>query len=159
MKTFSAGLLILMGLLPRASAAATPHYPGPSAVRRQADKSKRARRRRVTDLDAFARALRARGLKVEAAGAVSQPFFSPEGRAFTVAGENVQVFRYPSVLAAEAEAKKVNAGGTAVGTSSAMWVGPPHFYRKGRLVVLYVGDNGGVLKALTAVLGPQFAGK
>jgi hypothetical protein len=105
------------------------------------------------------RALRASGLTVEAAGTVSQPFFSPEGRAFTVAGENVQVFRYPSVRAAEAEAKKVNAVGASVGTNSAMWVGPPHFYRKGRLIVLYVGENGGVLKALTAVLGPQFAGK
>jgi hypothetical protein len=42
---------------------------------------------------------------------------------------------------AEAEAKKVNADGAAVGTSSALWVGPPHFYRKGKLVVLYVRDK------------------
>lgn len=113
----------------------------------------------MDDLNAFVRALRAEGLTVEAAGEVSQPFFSPEGRAFTVAGENVQVFRYPSVRAAEAEAKKVNAEGTSIGTSAAMWVGPPHFYRGGRLIVLYVGDNKTVTKALGAVLGAQFAGK
>ena len=78
---------------------------------------------------------------------------------FGRAGENVQVFRYPSERAAEAEAKKVNAEGTAVGTSSAMWIGPPHFYKKGRLIVLYVGDNKTVTEALGAVLGAQFAGQ
>lgn len=103
--------------------------------------------------------MRATGLTVEDAGAVSQPFFSPEGHAYTVGGENVQVFRYKSVRAAEAEAKKVNAEGTTVGTSAMMWVGPPHFYRKGRLLVLYVGDNDAMLKALSSALGPQFAGK
>jgi hypothetical protein len=117
------------------------------------------RRAPAADLDALVRALRAKGLRVDAAGEVSQPFFTPEGRAFTVAGENVQVFRYASAQAAEAEARQVNAEGTAVGTSTAMWVGPPHFYRQGKLIVLYVGDNEALLKALSSVLGPQFAGK
>lgn len=113
----------------------------------------------VSDVSGLARALRGRGLKVESAGKVSQPFFSPEGSALTVNGENVQVFRYPSARAAEAEAKKVNADGTGAGTSMAMWVGPPHFFRKGRLIVLFVGADEGVLRALTTVLGRQFAGK
>lgn len=113
----------------------------------------------VSGVGGLARALRGRGLKVESAGKVSQPFFSPGGSALIVNGENVQVFRYPSARAAESEAKKVDADGTGAGTSTAMWVGPPHFFRKGRLVVLFVGADEGVLNALTSVLGPQFAGR
>lgn len=164
MKPSTPLLMILVGLVPSVLAVTRPRDPKPSLVQRHAHTSKapqrpQARSSRSADLDTFVRALRARGLKVESAGEVSQPFFTPAGRAFTVAGENVQVFRYPSVRAAEAEAKQVNAEGTSVGTSSAMWVGPPHFYRKGRLIVLYLGENADVLKALTSVLGPQFAGK
>ena len=39
------------------------------------------------------------------------------------------------------------------------WVAPPHFYRQGRVIVLYVGSNPNILSLLTAVLGPQFAGR
>jgi hypothetical protein len=161
MKSFSASLLILAGLV--APAAAAPREPGPSVGQHHSHKSRPAHRtarsRRPADIDAFVRALRAHGLTVVAEGEVSQPFFSPRGRALAVGGENVQVFGYSSGRAAESEAKKVNPEGTGVGTSTAMWAGPPHFYKKGRLLVLYVGENEGVMKALTAVLGPQFAGK
>jgi len=39
------------------------------------------------------------------------------------------------------------------------WVAPPHFYKAGRIIVLYVGENAAVTEALDTVLGPQFAGK
>ena len=92
------------------------------------------------------------------AGAVSQPFFSAKGRAISVNGENVQVFVYASQGTAEAEAKRVSPDGASVGTSMMSWMAPPHFYRKGNLIVLYVGRDEAVLRALTTVLGPQFAG-
>jgi len=76
-----------------------------------------------------------------------------------VHGEGVQVFEYSDATAAEAEATLVSSSGSGVGTTKIHWVGPPHFFRKGRLIVLYVGDNGKVLKALEAVLGSQFAGQ
>ncbi len=39
------------------------------------------------------------------------------------------------------------------------WVGPPHFYRAGRIVALYVGDDAQVIQALTDTLGAQVAGQ
>ncbi|NIM93557.1 MAG: hypothetical protein GTO18_07580 [Anaerolineales bacterium] len=39
------------------------------------------------------------------------------------------------------------------------WVGAPHFFRSGKLVVLYLGSGESLLNALEAVLGPQFAGR
>jgi hypothetical protein len=47
----------------------------------------------------------------------------------------------------------------AVGTRKIFWVGAPHFYKQGRLLVLYVGDNAKAKKTLDAVLGQQFAGQ
>jgi hypothetical protein len=35
---------------------------------------------------------------------------------------------------------------------------PPHFFRSGKLIVLYVGANESILKVLQASLGAQFAG-
>jgi hypothetical protein len=76
-----------------------------------------------------------------------------------VRGEDVQVFEYSDATAAEAQAALVSPSGSAVGTTKIHWVGPPHFFKKGRLIVLYVGDDDKVLNALEAVLGRQFAGR
>ena len=113
----------------------------------------------VSDINGLVKALRGRGLKVERAGRVSQPFFSVGGSALTVNGDNVQVVRYASARAAAREAGRISPDGSGGATSTAMWVGPPHFHRKGRLIVLHVGSDAAVRDALTALLGPQFAGR
>ena len=115
--------------------------------------------RAAKDVDALAGALKARGLAVESAGDVSQPFFSAGGRALTVGGENVQVFRYRTAEAARREAARISPDGSDVGTSMMTWVAAPHFFRAGQLIVLYVGDDPKVLAALRAELGAQFAGR
>lgn len=89
---------------------------------------------------------------------VTQPFFSVPGRVLLINGEGVQVFEYKSVAAARAEAQLVNSTGTTIGTSKPAWMAPPHFYRSGKLIVLYVGDSAQVKSLLEGVLGPQFAG-
>jgi hypothetical protein len=103
--------------------------------------------------------LRTVGVSVEPEGEVDQPFFSVEGRIIKVSGEDVQVFQYFHAAAVDAQAALVSPDGSAVGTSKLHWVGLPHFYKKGKLLVLYVGGNAKTLKALEAVLGRQFAGR
>ena len=103
--------------------------------------------------------LRKAGAKVEAAGEVSQPFFAVKGKVIKVNGSDVQVFEYADGAAAEADASFVSSDGSEVRRSKVSWIGPPHFYKKGKLIVLYVGDDAVVLKALDTVLGRQFAGK
>jgi hypothetical protein len=39
------------------------------------------------------------------------------------------------------------------------WMATPHFYKTGRILVLYVGDDQKVIDVLTGALGPQFAGQ
>ncbi len=111
------------------------------------------------DRDKLIQDLRAAGSAIETVGEISQPFFSVKGMIIKVDGADVQVFQYPDVSTARAEARKVSPDGSTVGRTRIGWVAPPHFYRKGRLIVVYVGNSLSVLKALQAVLGPQFAGK
>ncbi len=112
----------------------------------------------VTDYESLIEALRAEDATVEEAGSVSQPFFSVEGQVISVNGQDVQVFEYQDADAAQAEAELVSPDGSSVGTSMVTWIEAPHFYRSGKLIVLYVGGSESVLSVLEAVLGPQFAG-
>ena len=39
------------------------------------------------------------------------------------------------------------------------WLGDPHFFRRGRLTVIYVGSDPATLSMLERELGAQFAGR
>ena len=112
----------------------------------------------VTDYVSLVDTLRAAGATVDASGTVSQPFFAPQGQILTVNGEDVQAFEFPSTEEANAVAETVSADGSSIGTSMVGWVAPPHFYKTGKLIVIYVGSDGGVISALQAAMGSQFAG-
>ncbi len=113
----------------------------------------------VTDYVSLVDNLRAVEATVEPAGDISQPFFSVEGLVITVNGGDVQVFEYADADAADAEAALVSPDGSSIGTTMAGWVAPPHFYKAGRLIVLYVGESEAIIDILESVLGPQFAGR
>lgn len=104
-------------------------------------------------------ALEAAGAAVEPGETVMQAFFSPEGTIFKVNGADVQVFEYESAEAMENEASQVAPDGGSIGTTMVTWVDIPHFYKAGRIIVLYVGSDETVLGLLEQVLGPQFAGR
>ena len=103
--------------------------------------------------------LRGAGVSVEPAGSVEQPFLSVDGKMIKVHGEDVQIFEYSSPPAMEAEAARISPDGSGVGTRKIFWAAPPHFYKQGRVLVLYVGDNQKVQSTLETVLGRQFAGQ
>ena|SRR5215207_2775136 len=109
--------------------------------------------------DEFVDALRAEGADVQTGDSVEQPFFSVIGGSVNVEGESVQVFEYDSAETMESDAVLVDSDGGSIGTSMVNWMATPHFYKKGRILVLYVGDNTETLGLLEGVLGPQFAGR
>jgi hypothetical protein len=116
----------------------------------------------VQDYDDFVDDLRAAGATVEhetLPQVIVQDFFSVTGQVFKVNGEEVQLFEYDNQSKAEEEAALVSPDGSSIGTSMPFWVAPPHFYKAGRIIVLYVGENEAVIEALEKVLGPQFAGR
>ena len=113
----------------------------------------------VEDQASLIAALQAAGATVEVGDSISQAFFSPEGDIINVNGADVQVFEYESVEAMENEASQVAPDGGSIGTSMVTWVDTPHFYKAGRIIVLYVGSDETILSFLEKVLGPQFAGR
>ena len=90
---------------------------------------------------------------------VFQDFFSPEGSLVRVNGVDIQVFEYETPEAMEQEAAQVSPDGGSVGTSMMMWMDAPHFYKTGRIIVLYVGSDENTLDLLQMVIGAQFAGQ
>ena len=113
----------------------------------------------VGSYDEFVAAVRLAGAAAEPAGTVSQVFFEPEGQVLSVDRQEVQVFEFSGEEEANAAVQSISQDGSSIGTTMVTWVAAPHFYRGGRLIVLYVGEDGGVIEVLDQVLGPQFAGR
>ncbi len=105
------------------------------------------------------KALQAAGATVEMGDSITQDFFSPEGHTIKVNGADLQIFEYENAEAMEKEASQVAPDGGSIGTSMVDWIDTPHFYKAGRIVVLYVGSDQTILDLLNKVMGPQFAGR
>jgi len=113
----------------------------------------------VTDYASLLNALRAAGANVETKTQLEQPFFSAKGQMITINGNDIQVYEYPDAAAADAEAQLVSPDGSTVGTTKITFVAPPHYYKSGKLIVLYVGQDRDLLDLLEDLLGSQFAGR
>jgi len=112
----------------------------------------------VQDQASLVKVLQEAGATVETGDSITQEFFSPEGHTVKVNGAELQVFEYKNAPAMEKEASQVAPDGGSVGTSMMNWIDTPHFYKAGRIIVLYVGSDQPVLGLLNKVVGPQFAG-
>jgi hypothetical protein len=103
------------------------------------------------------------GAVVEPGGEVAPNFLSAKRMVISVNDSNVQVWDYDDAAAADAEAALISPDGyslrTATKSTSVGWIAPPHFYKAGKLIVLYVGESEAVTVVLERVLGPQFAGQ
>ena len=115
--------------------------------------------RAVEDQASLVAALKAAGATIETGDPISQPFFSVEGNIIKVNGADVQVFEYESSEAMELESSQIAPDGSSNATTMITWIDTPHFYKAGRIIVLYVGNDATVLDLLEKILGSQFAGR
>jgi hypothetical protein len=113
----------------------------------------------VEDQASFLAILQAEGATTEMGDPIAQDFFSVEGRAIQVNGADLQIFEYENAAAMEEDASQIAPDGGSIGTSMVTWIDPPHFYKAGRIIVLYLGNDQTVLGLLSKVMGPQFAGQ
>ena len=104
-------------------------------------------------------ALQKAGAQVELGDSIEQVFFSVPGRILKVNEADVQVFEYESTQAMEVDAAQVAPDGGSISTSMVTWMATPHFFKSGRTIVLYVGDDAALLDLLKSALGEQFAGR
>jgi hypothetical protein len=96
------------------------------------------------------------------AGEISQPFFGVKGRIVNAYGGDIQVFEYETPDAMEAGSEYVSPDGYTFKTNSRVtsveWIAPPHFYKAGRIMVIYIGSDAQITDLLEKTLGMQFAG-
>ncbi len=76
--------------------------------------------------------------------------------------ENITVYLYESNEKMEEDASYIDKGGSSytngIKNVEISWVSYPHFFKKGNIIVLYVGENPEIINALEGLLGAQFAG-
>src|SRR5438045_6886791 len=90
----------------------------------------------VQDQPSLIDALRAMGLTVNPVAKIQSPFLSGTGNSVQVDSETIEVFEYSDENAAKSDAAKIQPNGTVPGTPVA-WSATPHFYQKGRIIVIY----------------------
>lgn len=100
--------------------------------------------------------LRRAGFEPRPGGAVEQPFFAPAGEIIELGEGALQIFEFRDEQSAAAAAARIKPGG-GTATSQIYWVEPPHFYRQGRIVVIYLGDDPQMLRWMEQRFGPPFA--
>ncbi len=140
-------LLVIIGLLLTACGTAPQSHGGP-----------------VQDQVSLIDALR-RSATVDISGTVAQPFLHPQsGTTVRLSGSalaapaDLELFEYASAVDAQADAHQIRADGSGAANTIVDWVAPPHFFLKGRVLVIYVGNDSAVVNLLRNLLGPQFAG-
>ena len=88
-------------------------------------------------------------------GEASDPAF-PGARISLVCaqGTQIHVYEYPTEQARAATSRSIDAHGSPVGNSYIDWVGPPHFYARGRVLALVLTGDSNVNRRLTKIFGP-----
>ena len=113
----------------------------------------------VEDYKTLVTRLTAEGAVIEDGDDISQPFFSVTAKTAIINGEDLQVFEYLSEKTVDEEAATVSPSGSTIGTNMISWMMPPHFYKSGKMIVIYLGSNKDIMNLLEDILGPQFAGQ
>ncbi len=113
----------------------------------------------ASSLTGLVNRLRESGNPVTVAGGVHQPLLSIDGRIVYLDGESLQVFEYSDVASAAADTARIWSNGSGSDSVIVDWVDSPHLYRNGRLLVIYVGESSRIQSLVSALLGPQFAGR
>lgn len=93
---------------------------------------------------------------------VSQDFLPTTRKRMIIDDEAIDLYLFDSHTKMEEEASYIDRGGCSYRNGSesveVSWVSFPHFYKKGSLIVLYVGEDGNIISDLEDVFGEQFAG-
>jgi len=113
------------------------------------------------DLTGLLRSLQQAGFDApeqEATNVLESRFFDVPGVALIVPGRKLLVYEFADESQTEAQAGLVSLDGTGIGNKYVGWGDTPHFFSRGRLIVIYQGGDQRMLDTLEEALGPQFAG-
>ena len=102
--------------------------------------------------------LRRQHLLMRLDGPFKYEFFAPVARAYWNPRGEVLLWEFRTSVRAAAAAGRIAADGNTIGGHHVLWKGLPHWFRRGRVIALYLGGDSSLRPALTRVLGRQIAG-
>lgn len=92
-----------------------------------------------------------------------QPDFLPtERKRMIIDDKAIDIYLFSNDKKMENEASHIDSGGCSYNNGSksvkVSWSSFPHFYKKGSLIVQYIGEDKKIMSDLKDILGEQFAG-
>lgn len=87
-----------------------------------------------------------------------QGIFSGALTIITIDGDIISAYEYKNNQQMEQEARTIGSDGSKIGNALYDFKSKPHFYKKGNIIVSYIGDNKETIKKIEQILGQQFAG-
>ncbi len=115
----------------------------------------------VFDTTQFKLEMKDRGYKFEIKDA-EQDFLPTVRKRMIIGSEAIDIYRYDNNESMEEDAGRIDSGGctySGINSKKVSWTKAPHFYKKGNIIVLYVGNDRDIISHLSEILGNQFAGQ
>jgi hypothetical protein len=108
---------------------------------------------RIVSADDLVEAIQDTGAETIDLGEASDEGFGVTGKRIGVDSAETEVFEYESEDAREVVSSTIAPEATTVGGVPMAWVDRPHIWAAGRLIVVYVGTDGGTVLLLEGILG------
>ena len=125
------------------------------------NKSKETTAKTTFGLEQFKTNMKAKNYKFELKD-VQKDILPATREKMIIGKESIYIYLYSSNKEVEEDAKRIVNDGSAYenGNKSVQisWASQPYFYKKGNIIVLYVGVNEKIISDLKDILGEQFAG-
>ena len=114
------------------------------------------------NLDTFESAMTEKGLEFEVQDA-EQDFLPTTRKRMLLDNDIVlDIYLFKTNTKMEKEASRIDSGGAGysgpLNNVKVSWVSVPHFYKKGALIVQYIGEDESIITTLEKIFGEQFAG-
>lgn len=106
-------------------------------------------------LDDVIAALEQTGADVRQGDRAAGTPFSVDAQLADVDAIQIRLYEYGDAASRAAEEATIAMDGWSVNHTPVEWIDDPHFWSKGRVIVLYLGDDPSAIELLTSVLGPE----
>lgn len=97
------------------------------------------------------------GARVSSDGTAPADPLAPTAQLLCVNGTQVRVHEYADRASRGAVSDTISPYGSPVVETYVSWIGTPHFFARGRIIVLVLQDDTAILQDLTAIMGPTIS--
>lgn len=113
------------------------------------------------NIEEFANQMKAKNYKFEVKD-VEKDFLPTTRKRMIIDKEAIDIYVYNSNKEVENDAKRIDVGGCEYSDGNksvnVSWASYPHFYKKGNIIVQYIGKNEKIISDLKEIFEEQFAG-